>query len=143
MAEMTPAQILAVPMGTNDSREETVGGYLAALLELVWDEGEGFDGKRPFGNSGWHYDLHRPLAEAGLAVGTRDRYGDMNVDHGTVDRLVKLAISALRNPAPVTPADLERAAEVEDALADRAEEEAAAARHRAAVLRAQSAPAQE
>ena len=123
-------------MGENDSGEATIGGYLAALLEMVWEEGEGFDGKRPFGNSGWEWDLHRPLAEANLVPSTRSKYGEIDVDHGDVDRLVKLAISVLRNPMPVTAAALLDAAQVEDNLAARAEDEAHSARERAAELRA-------
>jgi hypothetical protein len=31
----------------------TIRDYLRILLETLWEEGEGFSGKRPFGNSGW------------------------------------------------------------------------------------------
>lgn len=136
---LTAASILAVPMGENDSGEETIGGYLAALLELVWQHGEGFDSKRPFGNSGWQYDFNRPLADAGLVAGSRDRYGDLDVDRRAVDALIRKAIGSLRSPAPASPGDLLRAALVEDDLASRAEDEAQAARERAAELRARAA----
>jgi hypothetical protein len=34
----------------------TVRDYLFKILMMVWDEG--FDGKRPFGNSGWDHELY-------------------------------------------------------------------------------------
>ncbi|WP_157266520.1 hypothetical protein [Azohydromonas aeria] len=48
----------------------TVRDYLRRLLETLWDEGECFSGKRPFGNSGWEWDLFHPLAVAGFIPGT-------------------------------------------------------------------------
>ncbi len=54
----------------------SVREYLRMLLMSVWDEGEGFDGKRPFGNSGWESDIYDPLVKAGFIPGTIDQYGD-------------------------------------------------------------------
>jgi hypothetical protein len=67
--------ILALPMTANDANAETVGAYLKALLIGVLTETEGFSGKRPFGNSGWIWDLYRPLVVAGLITGTLDEDG--------------------------------------------------------------------
>ena len=47
----------------------TIGDYLKYLLNTVWHEGEGFSGKRPFGNSGWEYELYLPLIKAGIVGG--------------------------------------------------------------------------
>lgn len=44
---MTPNKILALPMDGNDADAKTVGGYLVALLQTLWNEEEGFSGKRP------------------------------------------------------------------------------------------------
>jgi hypothetical protein len=44
----------------------SIKSYFIMLLETLWKEGEGFSGKRPFGNSDWTYDLYAPLANAGL-----------------------------------------------------------------------------
>lgn len=44
----------------------TVKDYLRSLLQTLWCDKEGFDGKRPFGDSGWEHDLFTPLAEAGF-----------------------------------------------------------------------------
>ena len=39
------------------SRKITIKEYLKELLLRLWDECEGFSSKRPFGNSGWEWDL--------------------------------------------------------------------------------------
>ena len=44
----------------------TVRDYLRALLITLWEEQESFSGKRPFGNSGWEYEILLPLAKAGF-----------------------------------------------------------------------------
>lgn len=59
--------VLDCPMQENDSGAATVRGYLKALLFTLWDEGEGLSGKRPFGNSGWDYDILTALVDAGIA----------------------------------------------------------------------------
>jgi hypothetical protein len=59
----------------------TVRDYLAKLLDAVWVEGEGFSGKRPFGNSGWEMDLYTPLVDDGFIAGKIDReYGTYDID---------------------------------------------------------------
>jgi len=59
--------VLNCPLEENDSGADTVKGYLKALLFTLWDEDEGFSGKRPFGNSGWEYDLTDALIDKKLA----------------------------------------------------------------------------
>ena len=39
----------------------TVREYFKTLLLTLWDEKEGFSGKRPWGNSGWEYEVHIAL----------------------------------------------------------------------------------
>lgn len=63
---MTPREVLDLPIGDTYTGATTVRGYLVALLATLWDAGEGFSGKRPFGDSSWEYDLYIPLAKAGL-----------------------------------------------------------------------------
>ncbi len=48
----------------------TIKLYLRELLVTLWREREGFSGKRPFGNSGWEYDLYKVLIECGAIEGT-------------------------------------------------------------------------
>lgn len=52
--------------------EVSIRLYLAELLRAIWNEGEGFSGKRPFGNSGWQIDLFLPLVAAGVIKGEID-----------------------------------------------------------------------
>lgn len=47
----------------------SVRDYLRMLLETLWDEQEEFSGKRPFGNSGWDYDIIQPLVVEGFIKG--------------------------------------------------------------------------
>lgn len=82
--------ILDVPMRENSSGADTVGGYLRRLLIEVWREGEGFSGKRAFGDSGWQFEVYEALAEAGVIEGegtlyyegTDDEFTDWDVDFG-------------------------------------------------------------
>jgi hypothetical protein len=56
----------------------TVRLYLQALLAKLWDEGEGFSVKKPFGMSNWYTDLAEPLVRAGLLRNKHDTdYDDM------------------------------------------------------------------
>ena len=65
-------RVLTLPMQDNDAEAATIREYLVALLRQLWAEGEGFSGKRPFGNSGWEWDMYPPLIKAGLVAGRLD-----------------------------------------------------------------------
>lgn len=67
--------ILDLPMGENDAQAATVREYLYKLLDSVWELGEGFDGKRPFGDSNWEFELYTVLGRAGLVPMTFDADG--------------------------------------------------------------------
>lgn len=71
---------LEVRFDSDAGDDLTVREYLRTLLMAVWEEGEGFDGKRPFGNSGWEYNIYIPLVKAGFIPGTVDEYGDTAAD---------------------------------------------------------------
>jgi hypothetical protein len=93
---MTGHQVLDVTMEPNDSDATTIRGYLCALAAAVWNEGEGFSGKRPFGNSGWDSDLYLALVKADLIEGVLDEDGyleDADWDQGR--DLINEAIKAL------------------------------------------------
>ncbi len=64
-----PHQVLHCPMLENNAQASTVGEYLGLLLSTLWIENEGFSGKRPFGDSGWQYDVYIALSKAGLIEG--------------------------------------------------------------------------
>lgn len=82
--KLTPAEILAIKLGDNDAGADTIGGYLKELLARVWDEEEGFSGKRPFGNSGWQGDIILPLVDAKLVKGRKTIY-DAGADNEYVE----------------------------------------------------------
>jgi len=68
---------LAVRFDSDAGDDLTVRGYLRTLLSTVWNEGESFSGKRPFGNSGWEFDILVPLAKAGFVdLGPVDETGE-------------------------------------------------------------------
>lgn len=69
MSEHDGIAVLNVPMDDADSGAKSIKQYLKLLLERVWQEEESFSGKRPFGNSGWSYDLYKPLVIAGMVEG--------------------------------------------------------------------------
>ncbi|MBN3839304.1 hypothetical protein [Burkholderia sp. Ac-20349] len=67
---------------TDLEREVSIREYLGELLKALWDEGEGFSSKSPFGNSGWEYSLYGALIKAGAVEGRLDEYnGRFCVDH--------------------------------------------------------------
>ena len=101
--EITPAdtsRLLALELGENDSGASTVRGYLVALLDQLWREDECFSGKRPFGNSGWQYDLYGPMVKAGIIRGKLDEDGCIEeADVRRADELVLAAIASLGQPS--------------------------------------------
>lgn len=90
-------RVLDLPMPDgNDAEAATVRDYLTKLLTLVWTENECFNGKRPFGNSGWDGDFDLALIGAGLVEGAIDEDGYVEeVDSEAVNRLVLAAIAEL------------------------------------------------
>lgn len=76
---MTNQAILNIPFYSDDLNDTvTIKEYLKELLVTLWKEGEGFSGKRPFGNSGWESDLYLPLVEHNVLHGKIDNeFGDL------------------------------------------------------------------
>ncbi len=73
---MNTKQILELKLDNDDfDPDMTIRDYLRELLIKLWEDGEGFSGKRPFGNSGWEYDLYVPLIKAGVVPGEIDEWG--------------------------------------------------------------------
>lgn len=77
-------------------QEVSVREYFRALLSTLWSEGEGFSGKRPFGNSGWEYSLYAPLIKSGFIPGDLDEDDGVNeVDREVADPFIAgLIVSA-------------------------------------------------
>jgi hypothetical protein len=96
LREKRRMNVLDCPMGRNDAKAATVKDYLKALLTRLWGEGEGFSGKRPFGNSGWEYDVYQALVANGLVTGTLDEDGYVNeFDEAAANKLILEAIEGL------------------------------------------------
>jgi hypothetical protein len=52
-------------------------------------QGEGFNGKRPFGNSGWKYQLAAAMIREGVVEGSLDDEGYVtHCDQDEVDRIL-------------------------------------------------------
>jgi hypothetical protein len=93
---MTGQEILALPMERNDAGAATIKEYLIALLEKLWADGESFGGKRPFGNSGWEFELYKPLIVGGAVAGKLDSDGYIeDLDNEAAADLIFSAIAAL------------------------------------------------
>jgi len=68
---------------------DTLKNYLKTLLVTLWQEAEGFSGKRPFGNSDWQYDVYAPLIKAGFLEGSLDSDGYVEeLDHAKADEFI-------------------------------------------------------
>jgi len=81
--------ISTIPLGPNDVGAGTIGEYLGYLLLKLWEEEEGFSGKRPFGNSGWQGVVYDALVRAKLVSGTFDEYGYAEeVDTQAADEMI-------------------------------------------------------
>lgn len=92
-------QILDTPVSANNSGASTVRGYLVAIVAAVWDRGSDFSGKRPFGSSGWYFDIYTALAKAGHICATFDEndYIDeiSDVERDKADSMISSAIQSL------------------------------------------------
>jgi len=92
-------EILNLKIDNDDFSDDlTIKGYLRLLLATLWNEGESFSGKRPFGNSGWEYDLYLPLVKAGVVVGELDEDGYIDsIDEQAANALVFNLIEEIFN----------------------------------------------
>lgn len=66
---------LEVRFDSDAGENKSIRDYFFTLLDTLWEEGEGFSGKQPFGNSGWEYDLYKPLIQHGFISGSLDSDG--------------------------------------------------------------------
>lgn len=83
-------------MEPNASETDTIRDYLKTLLKVLFIEGEGFSGKRPFGESGWKIDLYLSLVQGGIIVGTIDEDGYLkDCDYTAGDSILQEAIDSL------------------------------------------------
>lgn len=74
----------------------TVRQYLENLLLTLWNEKEGFSSKRPFGNSGWDYEIFEVLLKNNLIEGSIDEYGSIEkLDENSANEFVCRLISKI------------------------------------------------
>lgn len=94
---MTYKKILQIKFKSGDlNRELTIKDYLKELLLELWKEGEGFSGKRPFGNSGWEYDIYAALAKNKLIKGDIDSDGYVtDYDFKEADKIMLKVIAEI------------------------------------------------
>ena len=71
---------------TSLEREVSIREFFHEMLQKLWDEQEGFSGKRPFGNSCWDFPVVYALVEAGAIAGTIERDEDGFVERANYDR---------------------------------------------------------
>lgn len=78
-----------------DLGDMTPRRYFGELLITLWDNGESFSGKRPFGNSGWESDLAIPaILSKAIAGEVEDGWAE-DYDSDEYDLLVAAAINRL------------------------------------------------
>jgi hypothetical protein len=96
MPNETVRKYLDTPMQDNDANAETIGEYLKNLLLALWDEKDGFSGKRPFGNGGWEYELYAALISAGYVDGSFDEDGYIeSVDYELAEEIIRETIKGI------------------------------------------------
>lgn len=49
--------------------------YLRLMLSELWQRHSDFDGKRPYGASGWKFDVYAAMIRAGVLEGAMDENG--------------------------------------------------------------------
>lgn len=87
--------ILNAPFDEPDSGAKNLRQYFKLLLKTLFREGEGFSGKRPFGNSSWDYDLAACLISAGVLDGTYSDENGPEFDEDEFEKIISDAIEAL------------------------------------------------
>jgi hypothetical protein len=98
---MRPDEALNLIFFDQDNYEETsIADYFKLQLATLWEEGESFSGKRPFGNSGWEMCLDFVLVKNGCIKGTIDEedpdYPEVyDVDSKERDAFIQQMIEAL------------------------------------------------
>jgi hypothetical protein len=101
MSEPTSEDVLNTPIPDDVSGPDApdIRGYLIDLLHLLWEHDSNFNSKRPFGYSGWHYDLYQALVKAGYIEATLDEDGFIHefahTEQAKADKMIKNAIQWL------------------------------------------------
>ena len=68
----------------------TLREYLCMLLTTLWEEKEGFSGKRPFGDSCWELSIYRLLVDQKVIDGEIDEDSYLKIfDQQSADAIIK------------------------------------------------------
>jgi hypothetical protein len=101
-------RVLNTVFYSNDlDRELSIKDWWIEIMTALWDEQEGFSGKRPLGNSGWYGDPLYALIRDGLLKGSFKEEREFhngewttyhevtNYDRDAYDKLMREAIASL------------------------------------------------
>lgn len=70
---MTRDEILELPVRRHDlGASLSMRQYFERLFTKLWDDPNHFNGKRPYGNSGWKWDVYVTLIKHGVIDGNLD-----------------------------------------------------------------------
>lgn len=95
MENKTLLDALDVRFDSDAGKNISIRDYLFLLISELWKEQECFSGKRPFGNSGWDYDLYIPLIRTGFIAGKIDEDGYLEeIDNKAAHEYVAMLIHA-------------------------------------------------
>lgn len=84
---------LEMQAGAGAGKNITISNFLQKLLTTLWAQGEEFNPKRPFGNSGWQLDIATTLVYFGVVHGTLDEdFYLEDYDQDAVDYVVQKVI---------------------------------------------------
>lgn len=93
---MKSIDVLKLKFYSNDlNKEVTVKEYLKELLSVLWNEKDGFSGKRPFGNSDWQYELYTCLVKNDVVKGKIDVEYLIDFDYESAEAEIKNAIQKI------------------------------------------------
>jgi len=89
--------ILEIEFFCDDFHEKiTIKEYFIRLLLELWQDGESFNGRRPFGNSGWDYQIYHALVKNEIIEGICDSDGYLeHFDQIKADELIVKSIKSL------------------------------------------------
>ena len=100
-------EYINAPMPENDAGAKTIKDYFRKLLLTLWEELEDFSGKRPFGNSGWAYDVYAALIKCGAIEG--ELYSDSYViDIKNFQEADKMVVDIINDIFDMGTADVKR-----------------------------------
>lgn len=94
---MTGKELLNITFESRDlGRTLTLREYFVELLRTLWREDDQFSGKRPFGNSGWQWDVYIGLGKHVPNLVIYDAEGEVeDYDEKECERMIRMALDTL------------------------------------------------